>query len=388
MRNILAAAAVGCLLLAGCGSALTPHVSGSGTAAPNGSPSGAPTGPAPCGANSSEPNSASATLSDIQFVSPTYGWVVGKHVILATSDGGADWAVQERGNLDLTSVDFIDGQTGWAAGSGSLLVTHDAGQRWTALPEPCPLIRSVHFVSARLGFAIAGGRIVADSAPDTGGVLFATDNGGRSWQRLSAAPPNAQTVCFSTPSSGWLGASGQLYSSTDGGRTWVKRAPGLTVPHGPPAIMSVQCAAGSAWAVNVALTAALGNMPHWGYHADAAAAVPIFAEQYFPHRGVTIKAHSPGPYPGPLSAISSATAVFIGNCPACGEGTAPWDLATNGGKTLVHQGIVGGINSPVAASFVSSSAGWVIGQVFGSQKARIVHTSDGGRNWQVQFSGS
>jgi hypothetical protein len=66
----------------------------------------------------------------------------------------------------------------------------------------------------------------------------------------------------------------------------------------------------------------MSQQPHVGYHAGPAGAVPIFAEQYFPHRGVHVFAPSPGSYAGPFSAISPSAAAFIDWCPACGLGTA------------------------------------------------------------------
>jgi photosystem II stability/assembly factor-like uncharacterized protein len=50
----------------------------------------------------------------VQFVSATRGWVVGRDTILATTDGGRHWTVQDSGPLDLTSVDFVSSEVGWA----------------------------------------------------------------------------------------------------------------------------------------------------------------------------------------------------------------------------------------------------------------------------------
>ena len=163
-------------------------------------------------------------LTGVQFVSAADGWVVGQDKILATTDGGRHWAVQGSGQLDLTSVDFVSSEVGWAVGTHSVLATSDGGAHWAALPEPCPLIRSVHFVSPDVGFAVAGGRNVSDvgpEVPEIGGVALATRDGGRRW-RVLPAPADAQTICFTGPRSGWLGAGGRLYRTTDGGRRWAQ----------------------------------------------------------------------------------------------------------------------------------------------------------------------
>jgi hypothetical protein len=343
-----------------------------------------------CGGTVYQPYLTSTVLTAIQFVSPTQGWAVGPREILATTDGGQTWTMQDTGHLDLVSVDFISSQTGWAVGLHSLLVTHDGGQHWTQLPDPCPVIRSVHFLSAQAGYAIASRAALMGNgavAPQTGGTLLVTGDGGRSWRRL-AAPANAQSVCFASPGIGWLGAGGNLYRSTDRGRSWQRAAAG---PGQDQYTMFVQCAGpGSVWGLDIGEGAASSQQPHLGYHGSPTGASAIFAEQYFPHPGVQVQAESPGSYAGPLSAISPSTAAFIDSCSACSaQGTAPWALATDSGATLIREGTVAGINTPIAASFLSSQLGWVVGisEIGGKAVTQIVQTRNGGLSWQTLWAG-
>ena len=139
----------------------------------------------------------------------------------------------------------------------------------------------------------------------------------------------------------------------------------------------------------------MSQMPHLGYHGGPAGAIPIFAEQYFPHPGVSVTATAPGSYAGTLSAISPSTAAYLDWCVACGYGTVPWDLVTGGGTSLTREGNVGGITQPEAASFLSSSLGWVIGKVTNFSNPanpisypRIVRTDNGGHSWLVQYTGA
>jgi hypothetical protein len=234
--------------------------------------------------------------------------------------------------------------------------------------------------------------------PASGGQVLATRDGGHSWYRL-ATPADAQTVCFSDPQHGWLGANGLLYRTADGGRQWtvLTSMSGQDVGSGEStyvADMSVECANdGSAWALRVGPGAAMSHQAHVGYHADQASVTPLFAQQYFQTPGATPTVQAPGSYAGPFSVIDAASAVFIDWCSACGEGTAPWDIAANSGATLTREGNVGAITQPQAASFLSSQAGWVAGSesVFlasGTRsQERIVATADGGRTWRVQYAG-
>jgi photosystem II stability/assembly factor-like uncharacterized protein len=398
MRTRWLALACGALLLTGCGSvsSLGAAVSAAARQVPR------VTAGRGCPAAPVDFAFSADALTGIQFVSPTRGWAVGVGAILATTDGGQRWTVQRSGQLNLTSVDFISGQVGWAVGNSTLLATSDGGVHWAALPEPCPVIRSVHFISPETGFAVAGGSNVLDPGavtPEIAGVVLATSDGGRSWRRLPT-PADAQTVCFSDPQDGWLGAGGRLYRTTEGGRSWTRVTAGTQASVGGyPAVMIVQCAgAGSAWALDVGAGATMSKQPNVGYHAGPAGAVPVFAEQYFPHPGVRVAADSPGSYPGPFSAISPSAAVYIGWCPACAgtatAPTAPWDLVTGSGALLTPEGTVPGLDQPVAASFLSPQIGWVVGIVISDngpgrvrQQQRIVCTDDGGRTWHVQYAG-
>jgi len=341
------------------------------------------------------------SLTGIQFVSAARGWAVGQDVILATADGGRHWTVQRTGQLGLTSVDFISSRVGWAAGPGTLLATTDGGAHWAALPEPCPPVSSVHFISAEAGFAVAGGNLgsLAPNIPQLGGVVLATSDGGRRWQRLPA-PADAQTVCFSGPRDGWLGAGGRLYRSSDGGRSWAQVTAGAESSSAAPpgslvagsALMIVQCAGqGSAWALDVPPGASMDKEPHVGYHAGPAGAVPVFAEPYFTYPGLRVLADSPGAYAGPFSAISPSAAAFIDWDPgSSAQMAAPWNLVTGSGAVLTPEGSVGGLTDPVAASFISPRLGWVAGSVTSDdgyrQRWRIVFTGDGGRTWQIQYA--
>ena len=397
MRVRLLGLALLSVVAAGCGTSALPAAGGQATSSAVGSVVPADTvSTAACSRGQATPVGA-GTLTGMEFVSAAQGWVVGQNTILATSDGGAHWRAQLTGDLNLTSVDFISGRDGWAVGTTSLLATTDGGARWTSLPEPCQTIRSVHFISPTTGFAVAGGGDLSGppspGVPYLGGVVLATGDGGRSWHPL-ATPGNAQLVCFSDPVHGWLGADGMLYRTSDGGKTWTVLTSKAGQLGSDPASMTVECAGGgTAWALSTGPGAAMSQEPHVGYHADQAGATPIFAEQYFRGPGTKPAAEAPGSYAGPYSALSPSAAVFIDFCVACGYGTAPWDVATDSGATLVREGNVGEVNDPQAASFLSPGTGWVAGLAYASETAsakdqeRIVATANGGRTWQVEWTG-
>ncbi len=336
---------------------------------------------------------APGELFGVQFLSVATGWTVGSDGIMTTDDGGVHWKVQYRARCaDLSQIDFLDAEHGWAVGLTDLLTTTDGGRHWQELKEPARPIRSVHFVSSRVGYAVAGGGISGNWSPMmtpwTGGVVLKTLDGGQSWTLL-AAPADAQSVCFSTPEEGLLGADGRVYRSFDGGRSWSLVLKGYGQGEDRPLAM-VQCVGQIAgWAELDGPGGEMSQSPHIAFHSDGGAWTPIFAEQYFPHPGIDVSVNSPGSYSGPFSAIDPDTAVFIDTCAACAPaGTAPWAIAERGGKELVRPSKVGYITSAIGVSFVTSSSGWVTGIYWDGSSTvyRLVHTNNAGRTWTIEYT--
>jgi hypothetical protein len=97
----------------------------------------------------------------------------------------------------------------------------------------------------------------------------------------------------------------------------------------------------------------------------------------------------PGSEPGPFSAISPDAAAFVGYTPpANGWGAAPLSLAGNGGGTLSDTRDIAAINEPLAATFLSTSRGWVVGENLKTNTFAIEATTDGGHTWTTQYTTS
>jgi photosystem II stability/assembly factor-like uncharacterized protein len=342
-------------------------------------------------------------LAAVQFVSAQQGWVAGSGRILATSDGGQTWTRQYSGPASLYQVDFISATRGWAVGPNEVLTTADGGQVWTALPEPCTPIRSVHFVAPDLGYAVAGGsgvRLDGGVPATTGaGTLLMTTDSGRNWQPVPGAPAQAQTVCFSSPSDGFLGTPGQVWQSTDGGRHWTAsftepRRSSTAAAGAPGDTTVIECAGDTAvWALFFGDGAALGHAPYLGYATQDARDWHVLFEEKYTESAITPSVHAPqgpGSYPGPFSAISPDSAAFVGWIPPEGLGAAPLEMVTGGGAGLSMRGNVGGVTQAYGVAFVSATQGWVIGTDQTSPGKRgdyvIEATSDGGRTWTRQYA--
>jgi hypothetical protein len=329
-------------------------------------------------------------LWDAQFVSSTQGWVVGTNGILATTDG-AHWSQQYRTTAPgFEDVDFVDSKHGWAVGPNAIVRTTDGGAHWERLTEACPQLTSVHFVSETTGFGVADSTLLG-----TNGVLMTTSDAGATWQRLRS-PSGVQSVCIDSSGHGWLGANGDIYGTTDNGAHWQRSFDQPTDGNGTdPYLVDLQCAgSGAAWAEMLG-GGAMSKQAHLGLHTGGTSWSAIFAEQFFPHPGVSVDADAPSSYFGAFSAVSPTSAAFVDNCDACaGYGLAMMETTTDGGTHLSKGGAVGNLTDATGASFVTVDDGWVIGSDqlpdqgnnLGPTFLRIEHTTDGGRTWATQYS--
>jgi photosystem II stability/assembly factor-like uncharacterized protein len=386
----------------------TPARAGSGAAG---------AGPAASCASASAPATsadAAPALQAIQFVDQSHGWAAGAGRIMATSDGGRAWTRQYSGTAALWQVDFTDAAHGWAVGQGALMRTADGGATWTTLPEPrlsghCAEVSSVHFLSPALGYAIAaspastsagagsasGGAAGAGSA---GGQLLRTTDGGVTWAAVPGAPANAQAVCFGSQLDGYVGSPGRIWRTSDGGTTW---SPAFTEPAASAGQSGGQSAADdtpqlecagqhAAWVLFLGTGAAMLHAPYLAYATrDGRTWNGVFEETML-ESAVRPGLHmpdGPGSEPGPFSAISPDAAAFVGYTPpANGWGAAPLTMATDGGATLNRLGDVAAVNEPLAAAFVTTTRGWVVGENLKAHTFAIMATADAGRTWTTQYT--
>jgi photosystem II stability/assembly factor-like uncharacterized protein len=122
-------------------------------------------------------------LNDIDVVAadPNVAWVVGQGSLsgvsekkLVSRDGGATWEEKPatENNDGLMAVDFVDRQHGWAVGvHGSIIATSDSGQEWTIQEVgegEKPWLFGVHFVDRQNGWAVGAA-----------GTVMRTRSGGR-----------------------------------------------------------------------------------------------------------------------------------------------------------------------------------------------------------------
>jgi photosystem II stability/assembly factor-like uncharacterized protein len=189
----------------------------------------------------------------LDFVDKRHGWLAMRlggaagsdgMAFYATGDGGSTWskvsqtdASGEPGHLPLgcskLAPVFVNTSTGWEpgacnAGDGPFLyVTHDGGRSWTKVVIGLPAgyaacmcsVNALRFSDSRNGDFVLN---IYQGTNVPQNVLYATRDGGASWQPGPVLPVTSFTYYFLDPSHGWtLNAktNGLLFTS-DGGQHW------------------------------------------------------------------------------------------------------------------------------------------------------------------------
>ncbi|MBM3147705.1 MAG: hypothetical protein FJ000_07405, partial [Actinobacteria bacterium] len=176
-------------------------------------------------------------LRVVCFVDRLHGWAAGEfETVLATSDGGRTWRRQHVAVLregvnyvgKLTAMSFPDALHGWICGSeNTLMSTVDGGRTWRTVhfdvgrggfPSYLAGAKLVDFVDAKHGW-IHAWRVARGGAEDA--TLARTTDGGVSWQPVTVPGRwQIRTLDFVDKDNGWAANDGQVFATSDGGRSW------------------------------------------------------------------------------------------------------------------------------------------------------------------------
>lgn len=177
-------------------------------------------------------------IRQARLLTASGGWMlVGDHLLESNSLGQSWKDITPNQVKRIENVFFLDRSTGWAvlvpgteAGvSLSVAKTVDGGASWAVWPfrgegrkyflDIYAGLASITFVDASHGWLLL---TETSSSNFSFGDLFSTDDGGQSWVQLPN-PPIAGALRFISPTVGWLqGGPGDfdLYVTRDSGRTW------------------------------------------------------------------------------------------------------------------------------------------------------------------------
>lgn len=340
-------------------------------------------------------------ISGIQLVTAQFGWVLANGKLLGTTDGGTSWTDITPTVLPteyIASIFFLDSQHGWAItsrekkdGRGEngfqVVTTDDGGATWRRHPTSlaCPLCTQDSFVADLIFLDAQRGWVLLDVGGNLrSGVLFATADGGRTWEKLSS--PWSGKLRFINRNDGWLvssemtGAPPELYATRDGGHSWRKRSfeppPGVgkntSIAFDPPAFTS----------------------PNTG-----SLAVRFEPEAASEHQRSVVALYNSddGGIHWTIQRVSPEVDGW-GPAPAVARGHAIWAYMRDSHLVIVHDQVAGSpsqeshpLAEPVELLFADAQHGWILlqgGRCRGFkcdcyQQSTLVVTSDGGTTFTV-----
>lgn len=150
-------------------------------------------------------------------------------IIIWSDDGGQRWQqAQVPVSVTLTAVAFADAKRGWAVGhDGAILHSSDAGQTWALQFDG---LRANAAVLARLEAAVQAAATPEQREQAQMAVADLKDA-----TAFGPSRPMLSVAVHNTPAGErlWVaGAFGQLFTSTDGGKTWADAAAPIANPDG------------------------------------------------------------------------------------------------------------------------------------------------------------
>ena len=160
-----------------------------------------------------------ATVRDIGSAGGGVFYAATDNAFWLTTDGGRTWRDAPPG---WRLIDFVNRRYGWIQEGQWLYRTTDGARSWTRVPGQslAEVGRDMSFVNRNVGFLSVGPKY-----PHVRYRLFATSDGGVTWQLRGPLPPGAFTRQFDSPRTGYATSASGVYSTMDGGRTWVPIRP-------------------------------------------------------------------------------------------------------------------------------------------------------------------
>ncbi|MEK6301670.1 MAG: YCF48-related protein [Acidobacteriota bacterium] len=159
-----------------------------------------------------------------------------------SDDGGLTWRQSFRVNADsvgaryVQGLSFLDGRVGFLSLGQHVLRTADGGASWTETALPEIWANDCYFVDELRGWVVGHvsteGWLSNPRIPQYVGAVFATQDGGKTWQRQRLPPRGVYSdknegikwtladVLFRDARVGWALGDEIAFWTTDGGETW------------------------------------------------------------------------------------------------------------------------------------------------------------------------
>ena len=166
-------------------------------------------------------------ITSLSFLDAQNGYLVTQSgLLLRTKNGGNSFLPVDNLAEHTSSLRFITSEVGWEDRGGQLFATQDGGRTWQALPISLP-VRYFSLLSPQQAWLVTG-EVTADNGNPTRQV-FTTADGGRTLVEhpfgdlpATLEPPYGDSIQFVDAYHGWLRAGAYWFATIDGGKDWTQ----------------------------------------------------------------------------------------------------------------------------------------------------------------------
>ncbi|MBA3442150.1 MAG: hypothetical protein H0T92_20005, partial [Pyrinomonadaceae bacterium] len=280
---------------------------------------------------------------------------------LPSTHASGAWTPQRSGTLAwLHDVHFHDQNRGWAIGGGGvLLATEDGGKNWQMRRRPTPdALRDINFIDAQTGWLVCERSVYLLKAKDEPrAYLMRTTDAGATWTRVDIKDSDVDIrlvrIMFANNELGWVfGETGALFMTRDGGTSWTRqRTPTRRLLLDGALIGDRQ-----GWLVGTGATVLRTTDAGETWFADA-----LVDTMNTRLNGVAFVDERRGWAVGAAGRVSATT-----------DGGRTWRAQVSNVQADLYD-----------VKFINETEGWAVGA-----EGTVIHTTDGGIRWNTESSGT
>ncbi len=353
-------------------------------------------------------------LNKVNFVNENKGWAVGKGgFIFHSSDGGDTWTSQNINTSDeIKSLFFVNSDIGFLSATkpisfdglgeadnwtSSIWKTTNGGTTWSkqVIPTNAAIINDIEFIDELNGWCAGAKMDFVDEgseSPSHFGVVYFTKDGGQTWSEQSVPKPPANfsdssiiftSIDFVNPMKGFVtGFKGNsavngsnLYITNDGGENWKQDTNQATIGTFMN-LMNVQFVD-----ENYGYIIGTNYIAAWG--------APVIRTMDGGVTWETVKMRSHNGEGLYGLAVFSNSVIVVGDFDFQATSTDPWGSGPWSNEDLFTQKYINAHYQFEDIYFSDENNGWATGSFStapDSMGQLIMHTSNSGVDWDVQFT--
>lgn len=178
----------------------------------------------------------------VELLDRNHWFVADSERLWKSDDGGLKWTQSHNGKIEehrrqrINGLSFIDRQTGFLIVDQHFFRTDDSGTTWNEIAQLEFAAHNCHFIDELRGWVVGeigmDGWVNDPKIPEHVGAVFATQDGGKTWQRQRLNLPeryfdegervrwSLYDVFFRDARTGWATGDSVIFWTRDAGENW------------------------------------------------------------------------------------------------------------------------------------------------------------------------